>query len=405
MRMGRSPLTNPFSPGWGKPPIWAGRRSIVDEFVDVIVPRVRAGVKEAPRLVQAERGMGKTALLEVIAEETRELGGHIVQVTGVAGEHAARILARRLTTVLSELDAVGRLTDGVRAALGHLAAVRTGPFALEFHPGEQALGVDSADLAAAIVAAATGARERGSVLVFGIDEVQNIDGPHLAAIFTALQDAMSATLVAQAHPSGGLVRVHLPIVVWAAGLPSSLARFKKIGSTFGERCELLALGPLTDADIREVCLTFAEHNSEGVAFDGPAIDAFNEAVGGYPYAFQLIGKAAWNAGESHLISSGEVEAGVAAVEPQMRARYAARLSALTDDQRRYLVTLAGLAPDDRTPTNACRAYRGDPTATAAQCGSHVQRLVEFHQILRSDRNGRLTFTLRGMDSYLRSLTT
>lgn len=407
----RSAVNNPFAPGWSKPPVWAGRRNIVEEFTEVILPRVRAGVKEAPRLIQDERGMGKTALLEVLADEARDRDLGVVRLAGVSGERTVRVLARQLAAVLVAFDAASALTAAVRGGVSRMAGLTAGPFSMELHPGPTNDGaIDSVELADALVAAATAAGAKGGsqprgggALVVLIDEVQNIDVGQLAVIFSALQRAMQHTVEVGAHPTGGSVWVHVPIILWVAGLPGSLSRFKQAGTTFGECCELVDFGPLSEEDIREVCLTFTERNSIGVAFDGPAIDAFVDAVGGYPHAFQLIGKEAWNAGTGPLITAEDVAVGVDRVEPHMRERYAARLAGLSDDQRRYLIAVAGLPAAERTPTKACRAFRNDPAAKASQCGSLSQRLVEYHQVLRSDNHGLLSFTLRGMDAYLRAL--
>ena len=54
---------------------------------DVVLLRVADGVKETPRLVQHERGVGKTALLEVLRDEARDRGCLVVMTSAARGEN------------------------------------------------------------------------------------------------------------------------------------------------------------------------------------------------------------------------------------------------------------------------------------------------------------------------------
>ena len=201
------------------------------------------------------------------------------------------------------------------------------------------------------------------------------------------------------------MRLAVPLAVWIAGLPGSLARFRKARVTFGERCELVDFGPLDERDVREVLLTFDRHNDAGVVFDADAINRFVAEVRGYPYAFQLLGKAAWDAGTGPVITATDVERAIEVIAPQLRERYASRIAGLTEEQVAYLIAAASLEPDRRTPTAVCRRYRNDDTVPASRCGGMTQRLVDDHQVLRMGANGRFELCLPGMDGYLRSLTT
>lgn len=399
----RTPRNNPFQPGWGRPLVWAGRRRLVEELTDVVLPRVKEGVKEAPRLIQHERGMGKTALLEVLRDEATDAGCIVAFVTAVRGENFTKSLARELAGQLEEHSLGARLTDAVAAGLRRLAGLTVGGVGVELAAAADDTDVASTVLQRSLVELAELARTAGNQVVVLVDEVQNVAEAHLAATFTALQKAAEHTFIHQ-HPAGGTLRLHLPLAVWVAGLPGSLARFKKARVTFGERCELVDFGPLDERDVREVLFTFHRRNDTGVVFDAEAIDPFVEAVGGYPYAFQLLGKAAWDAGEGLVITAADVATGARTVSGQMRQRYAARLEGLTDEQVAYLLAVAALDPTARTPTAACRRYRGDDTVPASRCGGMTQRLIDDHQILRVNANGRLELCLPGMDAYLRSLS-
>lgn len=397
----RSPRTNPFQPGWGKPLVWAGRRHAVEEFTDIVLPRVAEGVKEVPRLIQDERGMGKTALLEVLRDEADDRGCVVALATAVRGENFTKALARALDAQLAAHSLAGRVADTVRRSLSRLAGAELGPVGVDLVAADDS-DVASTVLHRTLVDVAVAAREAGTQLVVLLDEVQNVDAPHLAVVFTALQKAAEHT-VSVAHPAGGALRLALPLTVWAAGLPGSLARFKQAGVTFGERCELAGLGPLDERDVREVLVTFDKRNDAGVVFDADAIDLFVAQVRGYPYAFQLLGKATWDAGTGAVVTAEEVAAGADAIVVPMRQRYAARIDGLTQEQVAYLQAVASLPPEQRTPTATCRRYRNDDSVAASRCGGMTQRLVDDHQVLRMGADGRFQLCLPGMDDYLRDL--
>jgi hypothetical protein len=397
----RDPRSNPFQPGWGKPAVWAGRDLLVRQFTDVVLPRVTGGVKEVPRLVQDERGMGKTALLEAIGEEARDRDCLLVSVTAARGEDFTRVFAAALAAAAASASLLERLEDAAAAALRRLGGVSLAGVGIDLTASTDP--VASTTIASALIDIASLARDTGRQVVILIDEVQNVGADHLAAVFTGLQRALEHTREAT-HPAGGTIRHALPVAVWLAGLPGALANFRKAHVTFGERCELIALGPLDDREIRETLGAFDRFNDAGVIFDADAIEAFIAAVAGYPYTFQLLGKAAWDAGSGPVITVDEVRLAADQIAPSMQERYAARLQGLTDAQIAYLIAAAGLPAADRTPTAACRAYKNEPDATAASCGGMHQRLVDDHQVIRRGPDGLIRFALPGMDNYLSSLS-
>lgn len=398
----RRPADNPFQPGWGKPTVWAGRELLVTEFTDVVLPRIADGVKEVPRLIQDERGMGKTALLEALAAEARDRECLLVSLTAVRGEDFTRAFAAALTDAAEAASLVERLDARRAAALRRLAGVNVAGMGVKLAaPADD--DVASRILTDALVDLGRLARDRSRQLVVLVDEVQNVGAAHLAAVFTALQRAQEHT-EDRVHPAGGTIRYGLPIAVWLAGLPGALANFRKAHVTFGERCELVPLGPLDDREVREVLAAFGRFNPDGVIFDADAIERFVTAAAGYPYTFQLLGKAAWDAGDGPVITDAEVAAAARRIEASMRQRYAARLEGLTDEQVAYLIAAAGIPADQRTPTAVCRAWKGNPDATASQCGGMHQRLVDDHQVIRRTADGQIRFALPGMAAYLADLT-
>lgn len=397
-------MTNPFQPGWGKPIVWAGRDLVVSTFTDVVLPRVADGIKEVPKLMQDERGMGKTAVLEALADEAREQDALVVSLTAARGENVTRSFAAGLARAAAAASLLERLAEGAGAALARLGGLQIAGTGLTRAERDEDPDADVASvvLADALIDLGRLARSLGRVVVVLLDEVQNVELSHLSAIFTALQRSLEHT-EHEAHPVGGTLRVGLPITVWLAGLPGALARFRAAHVTFGERCELVDLGVLDEREVREALITFSRFNEEGVVFDADAIDLFVDEIAGYPYTFQLLGKAAWDAGTGPVITVDEVRSGAGIIAPVMRERYSARLAGLTEEQVAYLIAAAAIPEPDRSPTAVCRAWKRDASVSAAACGGMQQRLTDDHQVIRRGPDGRIRFGLPGMDDYLASL--
>jgi hypothetical protein len=393
----RDHTDDPFTPGFGNlPRVFAGRK---EEFADLerMVDRLAAGIYEQVRLVTGDRGMGKTVLLREFEQEQAELGRWVVRASATRGDAVVGRLCRGLAEVLDAHDLGGRLARAGRDALRRLAGVSVGPGGVRVDL-EPAVRVDRADeLEELLAAAATLAREQGTVLLLLVDEAQNVDLSALGDLFHALQEVQGRTVTVRDPVSGATLREALPLGAVVAGLPGLVRRLKEAGSTFGERSKPVTLEAFSEADMREGLPALAADG--GAVFDADALDLTMAACGGYPYFLHVVGSEVWRAGDGRVIAAEDARAGVAAAGPLVEAFYGARLRELGDLQRRYLHAAARIAADERTPG----AVAGALGRTSSQLGSTQSKLVHDHGLLRSTADGRLEFALPGLDRHLRDL--
>ena len=389
--MQRSPVNNPFTPGFGDADVWVDRVPQL-AVVEAMVRRAERGARQAPRLVEHERGYGKTSFLGAVADHAQTWAGGtvIARTTAVQGESFLSTFAVALRDASEMLDGVrGSLTSRLTSALASIRQVRlAGILDVTVQPTGEDMPPSMA-LRTALEDLATAARNAERPVVFLMDEAQAIDAESLRAVFTALQH------VDQADEHGRVP----PLAVLLAGLPGTRGQFKTHKVTFGERCRDLPLGPLDPESVRDTLLRFEEFNESGVAFAPDAVELMIEACGGHPHVFQLIGEGAWDASpDGSAISTGDVAEGLERSRAE-RARIAqARLTGLASQELQWVRAMASLPAGQRTLTQICRAHRDDPSATAAQCGSTANALLSKGVVRQN--GGTIAFALSGMDELL-----
>ncbi|MEE8600883.1 ATP-binding protein [Euzebya tangerina] len=392
----RTATNNPFTPGFGDAAVWVPRTRQV-AAVRAMVSRARTGARQAPRLIEQERGFGKTSLLAAVEDLASdwEDDAVVIRVTAVEGEPFMTALAHRLSQGLRQVEGtVGAALVQVSSWLGRVREIRLAGV-LEVDVDETAEMPASLALGRALQELGAAARADGDrPVVLLIDEAQAIDAPSRRAVFTALQEVIN-TLDATGRV--------LPFAVVLAGLPGTRAAFKRHRVTFGERCRDLPLESLEDEAIRDTLLRFDTFNTEGVTFAGDGIEEMIEATGGHPHVFQLVGEGAWNHREDgQHITAEDVRAGVAQSQRELAMIAQARLNGLTESQLGWLRAMAGIAEGERTLTSICRAFRGRDSATASDCGSIADALLTKGVIRRADDGSGVVFALRSIEDHLRA---
>jgi hypothetical protein len=392
--VGRSARDNPFTPGFGNlPRVFAGRRA---EFSDLelMVERLADGTYEQARMVTADRGFGKTSLLREFEQEQREGGHWVVRAVATRGDSVVGRLSRQLAQLVADHDLTAHVSDVVAAALRRLAGVSLGPggVSLDFAP-EPAADI-GAELQHVLDGAARLARDAGTILLVLVDETQNVGTDALGALFYAIQEVQGTVVESRDPASGALRRDALPLGVVVAALPGLVDRLRRAGSTFGERSRPLRLGLLTDADLREGIRALVQDG--GADIDADALALLAARCGGYPYFLHVYGQQVWNAGSGDLVTVEDARAGIAAAQPLVDDFYEQRLRELGDAQRQYVAAAAALPGHERTSAGVAAAL-GAPSAAL---GSTQQALVERHGLLRHAGDGRLVFTLPGLDEHL-----
>ena len=402
----RTPRTNPFLPGSDAiPPVWAGRALELADFSDVAAARRAAGIYERGRIVLGEPGIGKSVLVNRLADDAQALGHWVLPgVRLAAGDDPVARLLAAARTLLESHSVSGALSSTLARLLERVTeltvpVVGGGVRLADPRPraGTHAL------LSEALVELGRAAQDDDVLLFVRMDEVQHLQGRMLSRLLTALGDALNADRDVT-DPPGTAHRVKLPVVVYLSGLPEFYARASAAGATFARRFKPVELGPLDDADLQLALRPFVtdgwtvlgEHGPVAVRLQPEAADELVAAAHGSPFLFQLVGEAAWNAGAGSTITLEEARRGVAASRRETAAHFRMRLAGLSDLQLRYMRVAASIAGGERTAGAVARALG----STSQQLASTARLLDEHHRLIRRSA-GRIVFRSPGLADYLR----
>jgi hypothetical protein len=403
----RSPSNNPFLPGADRvPDVWAGRGLEIADFSGIVRPRRLAGLHERGRAVLGEFGIGKSALVNRIADDAAAAGDWVpARVRAARGADVLQLLTESLAAFVRQRSAdarPGRAGGGLLRRLEEvtLPVVGGGVRLRADAPAPNAYrGVHDA-----LVELAALAGEEGRLLLVRIDEIQNVTSPEaLSQLLTVLGDALEAT--ATRVGAGGIRREDaLPLAVYVSGLPDFHDLAAAAGATFSRRFRTLELEPLEDADLREALRPFTtdgwpvlgEDGEARVVLDVEAADLLVEVPVGDPFLFQLAGEAAWNAGAGPVITGEEARRGWQSARREVERYVGSRLRGLSDLQLEVLRAAAALPADRRASGEVARAVG---RRSSAEIASTTRSLDVEHRLIRREA-GRIVFRSPAVEAYL-----
>lgn len=373
-------IENPYRPGFNEPPKeLAGRKAVLEDLREAIEVAALDGRTPRPTLLVGARGVGKTVML--------------AEAGAIAG---ARFGWPRVHVEMRpETPFIPDLTDATRRASA----------LLERPPAKRALRAESVTVRAGVpgvggevrfarpepeddptpalrpiltelVELATGL---DSGVVLTLDEVHLAERRELAALAALLQEGTGE---------------RWPLVVVLAGLP--LMRAPEHSVTYLERGAWHELGMLDREDTVRALRRPAEAAGRPMAEDAALILA--DASGGYPFAVQLYGHYAWRASnEMERIDLGAANAALPRAHEELeRGLYAARWTAATPSQKRYLAALAGVVSSGDTTT--ARRIADELGRTPKQLSSVRDDLIK--QGTLTVEGNELRFTIPGMSGFV-----
>lgn len=401
----RSLTACPFRPGSDDVPgVWAGRES---ELADARAVRERrlAGVYERGRAVLGEFGIGKSVLVNRIAQDAVAEGHWVApSLRAPVGVDPIALLAdslRRVSTTHHLDEAIGRAATGLMDRIEEIrlpvvgGGIRTKP------PHDPLPHRAVLDLLAHLGRLA---RSNDRLLVVRLDEVQNVSVPAgLSQILTVLGDALDAS-TEESDAAGIRRQVKLPLVVYLSGLSDFRRRAADSGATFSRRFKIFDLEPLTESEMRHALSPFAidgwqvltEEGPVGIFMEPGAIDIVVERCMGDPFVFQLAGEAAWNAGTGQIVTTEEAERGWGAARREIRSVVEGRLSGLTDLQYRYLLAAATVDDSERTAAKVAGALGYD---NSTQVASTAHALDNDRGLIRRE-SGSIVFRSPSVRAFL-----
>jgi hypothetical protein len=383
------PRRNPFAPGAGAPPPQLEGRDALVERAAIALDRIRAGRSARSLIFYGLRGVGKTVLLTTIWNTAEAEGMLVVPIEAPEDRSLPALLLPPLRTTLLRLDRIKRAGSGLAKALRALAGFaklkvkfEDVEVAVDFdpEPGLADSGDLDSDLSDLISAVGEAARERDTVVVLAIDELQYVSEPQLAALIAALHRASQR---------------QLPITLIGAGLPQLLGQMGDAKSYAERLFEFAPLGPLEPDAARAAVRGPIER--EGETITSEALDAIQAATQGYPYFLQEWGKHAWAVAEASPIDHDDVGAASAIALAELDASFfRVRFDRLSPAEKRYLRAMAALGPGPHKSGAIAEALGQAVTTLAPTRASLIRKGMIF-----SPAHGETAFTVPLFDGFMR----
>lgn len=383
-----NPTTNPFAPGAGtQPPELAGRESIVSQARIALV-RVKEGRAAKSQMLLGLRGVGKTVLLNRIADIAETDGYETILLEAPEDRRLADMLVPPLRRVLHKLSRIAAASARAKEALGVLRAfakafkVKAGDveFTVEPATGTADSGSLEADLPELLLAVSAAAKKGGRAVAVLADEVQYLSEEDLAALIVAVHR------VAQKG---------LPFLFFGAGLPQ-LAALAGEAKSYAERLfEYPEVGPLDDAAAREAIAAPLRRND--VQIEPRALDRVVQQTKGYPYFLQEWGYHAWSVADGSPIVLADVQRGSAeALRALDRGFFRVRLDRLTPREKDYLRAMAELGPGPHRSGDIAEKLGIEVTAAGPLRGTLIKKGMIY-----SPQYGDTAFTVPMFDEFMK----
>ena len=381
------PINNPFAPGAGtKPPDLAGRDKILED-ARIALGRVRQGRPARSQLLLGLRGVGKTVLLNELAEMAISTGFEAIVLEAPEDRHLAQMLVPPLRRLLYQLSLAGRSKAVAKRGLGILrsfasafkASVGDVEFGVQPIAGVADSGDLGADLPEMLVATTSAAKAADKPIALFIDEVQYLSVTDLSALITAV------------HRSG---QKSLPFVMFGAGLPQ-LAALAGEAKSYAERLFVYPdVGALNEEDAKEA-LRSPLHR-EQVEITDEALDLIVDRTRGYPYFLQEWGSHVWNLAEGSPITLSDTKrSSIETLQSLDSGFFRVRLDRLTPREKDYMRAMAALGPGPHRSGEIAQQMR----MAVSKAGPLRNGLIKKGMIY-SPQHGDTAFTVPMFDEFM-----
>lgn len=360
------------------------------ERARIALERVKAGRSEKSLLVVGLRGVGKTVLLNKIAEIASASDYRVVPIEAHEGKKLPALLIPHLRKLLLSLDAMQgvstKVKRGLRVLKSFLDGVRLSINDIEIglsidpEPGAADSGDLEADLTELFVAIAEAAADRGTAVVIIVDELQYLS-----------EEEMSALIMAVHRVS----QLQLPLMVMGAGLPQ-LVGLTGRSKSYAERLfDFPEVGPLVSADASEALQEPLK--DAGGRFSERALSLIIEQTEGYPYFLQEWGYQAWNISPSLEIDASTAEqACEKAVQRLDESFFRVRFDRLTPREKEYLRAMAEMGPGPHRSGDIA-----EKLGVAVQTVAPLRSGLIKKGMIYSPAHGDTAFTVPLFDQFMR----
>lgn len=384
------PRTNPYAPGAGtRPPELAGRDELIEKAA-IALDRFRNGLSARSLLLVGLRGVGKTVLLNRIAQDAEARGFVVVQIEAPEKRSLPASLIPTLRTALIKLDrivAAGELAKkALRTLGGFVGAMKVKYEDIEFgvdlgnEPGVADSGDLERDLIDLFVEVGKAAKEKHTALVFFIDELQYVQEDQFASLITALHKCSQE---------------QLPVALIGAGLPQLVGQAGRAKSYAERLFEYPRIGQLTENDAKKALVRPAEER--GVKFEEEALAEILNQTQSYPYFLQEWGKHSWQCALHSPITTQDVNSATELAVSELDASFfRVRFDRLTPSEKLYLRAMAELGPGPHRSGDIAHLLNKEVNSVAPTRATLINKGMVY-----SPAHGDNGFTVPLFDQYMK----
>ena len=354
---------NPFTPMFGKVPAYmAGRELLIDEMVQAFeLPDSNPNLCS---IFVGARGTGKTALLTYLGYRAQQEGWIVADTTASHG--MLDDILQRIGDAASHLltaDCPGKLTGIGVASIASVSWENN---------------VASGNWRTKMNAIFSQLEKTQTGIVITVDEIDG-DLPEVVELVTTYQH---------------FVREGKKVALLMAGLPYKVSALLSGKSTsFLRRAARHDLGAIPDYEVYEAFRLTIE--DAGKAIDDDALDLACEAIGGFPFMFQLVGYRSWNASrQAKTITAGHVQNGIQVARMEFEDRVlSATFSELSKGDMTFL---SAMNSEGQTPRDEIAKRTGKKSGWMS---TYKKRLLEAG-VIDEPVAGKFVFALPGAAKYL-----
>ena len=338
------------------------------------------------------RGVGKTVLLNELADRARRDGWIVAKVEADGGEGGRPFrqqVAQTLNRALREATGSWGVADRVRRALATFKSfsLLTDPsggmsIGIEVDPergrGDTgSLDTDLTDLGLDLAAAAS---DFGAGVALFVDEMQDLTEAELTAVCQACHEA-------------GQHEAQFYVV--GAGLPS-LPRVLAEARSYAERLfQYWPIGALDPTDASSALVRPAANVD--VDWDEDAAIAIVRRSSGYPYFLQEFGKAAWDFAPGPTITFADALAGVRAGTDSLdHGFFRSRWERATPSERDYMRAMADDGDGPSQSGEVARRLGKKSTAVGPTRANLIHKGLVY-----APEHGVVAFTVPGMADFIK----
>ncbi|MDO5103301.1 MAG: ATP-binding protein [Lautropia sp.] len=380
---------NPFNPGAGvSPPELAGRSEVLDQAL-VALERVKRGRHAKSLMVLGLRGVGKTVLLNKVAQAAESRGYLVEMVEAQDSQDLRQMLQQMMRRILLKLDRGEQVVEAVKKGLRVLRSFLNGitisaggvdlSMGVDPEPGLADSGQLETDVADLVLATARAAQAVNKPVALLIDELQYVSKTELAALIRAMH---------------AVSQEGLPLILFGAGLPQ-LAGQAGDAKSYAERLfEFPRLDRLAKDDAFNAIREPIE--VEGASIEDEALEEIYSQSRGYPYFLQEWGYNVWNICASRRVILAEAEAATKVSLRKLDASFfRVRFDRLTPGERDYMRALASMGPEPQRSSDVAAAMQRKAQSVAPTRDNLIKK-----GMLYAPEHGLIAFTVPLFDEFM-----